>query len=55
MTLNNFLNKESYLKELNTTNETFELDKSMEYLKTEEEEDGRNEFAGVFQLPKITN
>lgn len=31
VTMNNFLGKETYMKELNTTNETFDMEKSVDF------------------------
>jgi hypothetical protein len=51
--LNNFLGKETYLKELNTATESFDVEKSLDFPQKEERESS-NKLAGVFQLPKIS-
>jgi len=45
--LNNFLGKETYLKELNTATESFDVEKSLDFPQKEEREGG-NKVAGVF-------
>ena len=44
--LNNFLGKDTYLKELNTATESFDVEKSLEF--PHEDRESGNRVAGVF-------